>query len=151
LCLIHEGAPAAVRCLKECGFQDTIAEVARRLRLPDADAEQLLRTQSLVANEVVAAALAEPLDRLERELRRTLGYWQGQTRGVKPQRLILFGGGASLVGIEKRLHEALDLDVRHWTLPHENLADADRLPPAYLLGPALAASALAWEDSWPTA
>jgi Tfp pilus assembly PilM family ATPase len=165
LCLIHDGAPALVRCLKDCGFQDAVAQTASKLRLPESDAEMLLRSRGLgaghaspgdiapatAAERIIAEALAEPLDRLERELRRTLSYWQGQTRGVKPEAVVLFGGGGSLVGIEDRLRRALDLDVQRWTLPLENPADAHRLPPAYMLGPALAASALAWEASWPTA
>jgi Tfp pilus assembly PilM family ATPase len=159
ICLVHEGAPAIVRCLKDCGFASFVAAAQQALRVSPSDAELLLLKHGLsgVANEsgggestAIDDALVEPLHRLERELRRTLGYWQSQTRGTRPERMYLFGAGASLRGIDRLLSKTLDLDVQRWHLPAEQAADADLLPPAHLLGPALAASALAWEDAWPT-
>lgn len=160
MCLIHEGAPAIVRCLKGCGFVDFVAAAERGLRLSHKDAALLLH-QHGVADAAVRSshepnavddALIEPLHQLEREVRRTLGYWQSQTRGTRPERLYVFGAGATLLGVRQRLVEALDLDdVRTWSLPPERSVDAETLPPAHLLGPALAASALAWEDLWPAA
>jgi hypothetical protein len=91
-------------------------------------------------------ALAEPLQRLSRELRRTLTYWNNQARGSAPLTLYLFGGGASVPGVQQRLKDISNLDVRLWSLAPENAADADRLPPAHLLGPALGLSALALES-----
>jgi Tfp pilus assembly PilM family ATPase len=153
LTLVHEGAPAFVRCLKDCGYQQTLAAVQNELRLPTNDAEKVLQRHGLAdgGGGVVADALAEPLHGLEHQLRRTLGYWQGQARGVKAETLYLFGGGAALRGGATRLAAALDLPVQPWDLKPQRAADAERLPSAYLLGPALAASALAWEASWPAA
>jgi Tfp pilus assembly PilM family ATPase len=159
LCLVHNGAPAIVRCLKDCGYAGVVASAQRALRVGEDDAEALLRRHGLSERDgaggssptAVDDALAEPLHALEREMRRTLGYWQGQTRGVRPERLYLFGAGASLAGVERWLASALELDVRRWQLPPDRSEDAERLPPAHLLGPALAASALAWEGIWPTA
>lgn len=152
ICLVHEGAPAIVRCLKDCGYAEFVAAAEQALRVSQADAELLLLKHGLSsagseggADAAIDDALAEPLHRLDRELRRTLGYWQSQTRGVRPERLYLFGAGASLAGVDRVLASALDLEVQRWTLPPERPADAGLLPPAHLLGPALAASALAWE------
>jgi hypothetical protein len=154
LCLICDGAPAMVRCLKDCGFRDAIAAIERELHLPECDAEKLAcqhrgKTggEGVGASSVVDDALANALGRLEHELRRTLGYWQGQARGLRPETLYLLGGGASMAGIDRRLGDSLELDVQIWTLPYENDVDAVRMPPAHLLGPALAASALCWEAS----
>lgn len=151
LCLIHQGVPALVRCLKNCAFQQVIASVQQALRLPELDAERLLADRRLgddpasgVAT-VLSDAIFEPLLRLQRELSRTLTFWQSQARGVKVEAAYLFGGGASLAGLAPHLAKALHLDVHVWDLPAENPAAAQGLPPAHLLGPAIAASALAWE------
>jgi hypothetical protein len=150
LTLVHDGAPAFVRCLKDCAYQQVLAAASARLRLPEPDAEKVLARHGLRPGDppaaVLADALAAPLAQLERELRRTLGYWQSQSRGVKAEAVYLFGGGASLAGLADRLAAMLDLPVAVWTLPHENPANGDVLPPPHLLGPALAASALAWES-----
>jgi Tfp pilus assembly PilM family ATPase len=150
LCLIHQGVPALVRCLKNCAFQQTVAAVSARLRLPEADAERLLATRDAfdsasAAAELLAETLVEPIERLQSEIRRTLGFWQGQARGIKPDAIYLFGGGASLSGLASRLTSALEIDVQTWTLQAEDPSVS--LPPAHLLGPAVAASALAWEDA----
>ncbi len=153
LCLIHEGVPALVRCLKNCAFQQVIASVQQALRVPELDAERLLADRRIAADPespaatVLADAIVEPLERLQRELARTLTFWQGQARGVKPEIAFLFGGGASLAELAPRLAQSLHIDVQVWDLPAENPANAERMPPAHLLGPAIAASALAWEGA----
>ncbi len=155
LTLVHQGAPAFVRGLKDCGFQRAIAAVETQLRLSVRDAERALQRYGLDSDDGAAAvlidALAEPLYCLERELRRTLGYWQSQSRGVNAEALILFGGGAPVRDLATRWAATLDLPTQNWDLKPHRAADVERLPPAYLLGPALAASALAWEASWPQA
>jgi Tfp pilus assembly PilM family ATPase len=153
ICLVHEGAPAIVRRLKDCGYAEFVTAAEKALRVSQADAELLLLKHGLSSADSDAGgaaaiddALVEPLHRLDRELRRTLGYWQSQTRGARPERLYLFGAGASLAGVDRMLAKSLELEVQQWTLPPERPADAGLLPPAHLLGPALAASALAWES-----
>ncbi|HYO25648.1 MAG TPA: hypothetical protein VEQ85_11955 [Lacipirellulaceae bacterium] len=160
LCLIHHGAPTLTRVLRDCSFQNAIDAVSRRLRLSEADVVRALHQYASpgaapgddsgaprsAAPDLLAAALREPLYGLEQELRRTLGYWQTQTRGVRPDSLVLFGGGASWAGLAPHLAGLLNLPVARWQLDAEDPA-AESLPPAYLLGPAAAASALAWEAS----
>ena len=153
LCLVHERTPALVRRLKDCGYGQLVAAIQRELRLDSRDAEILLQKYGLScpgANASCAAAMelarAEPLERLARELKRTLTYWNGQARSAAPLSMYLFGGGSSLPGIQQRVKEISNLDVRLWTLAPENPADVGRLPPAHLLGPALGLSALALES-----
>ena len=151
LCLIHEGSPKLVRTLKDCGFQDALAAIQDGLRLTEADAEIVLiryasNGSSDAASETAKALeklIAKPVARLVQELRRTLNYWQTVTRGLAPQSLYLFGGGA-LTGVEHRLQQELGIDVQAWRLPLEDGADEGKLPPACLLGPAIGLSALAW-------
>ncbi len=154
LCLVHEQTPAMARCLKDCGFASAFAALETSLRVPMRDAERLLATQELClavagagdADLAIAEALSRPLHQLEHELRRTLGYWQSQTRGKRPERLYLFGCGAAVRGLPEQLASLLDTDVQLWRIPAEVRADEALLPPPYLLAPALAASALAWES-----
>lgn len=150
VCLVHAGAPALVRRLKDCGYETAVSAAASELRLNERDAEGLLQKYGLDCTGGSAACatamesvLREPLAQLERELKRTLHHWRGQARDAVPNAIYLFGGGASLAGIERRLSKTLDIEVRVWSLPPENSADS--LPPAHLLGPALGLSALAWE------
>ena len=154
LTLVHKGVPALVRCLKDCGFQNVLSAIETALRLTTRDVEALLfrRGQQNANGGVVwADILAQPLRDLERELRRTLGYWHGQSRGQKPESLVLFGGGAALPGVADKLAGVVELPVHVWNLPPADPQSAASLPPAYLLGPALAASAIPWEATWPAA
>jgi Tfp pilus assembly PilM family ATPase len=153
VCLVHERTPAFVRLLKDCGYRHMVAAIERELRLDARDAERLLLKYGLSCPGAAAPcaqtmefALAEPLERLARELKRTLTYWQGQARGSAPHAIYLFGGGASLPGIDRRVQEISNLDVQVWRLAAESPADAEALPPAHLLGPALGLSALALES-----
>lgn len=152
VCLIHAGSPALVRTLKGCGYQAVVSAVASELRLNERDAEALLQKYGLdctgataVCGKAMEVVLSEPLACLERELKRTLHHWRSHARDAVPTTLYMFGGGASLVGVDRRLGEAIDLETRVWTLPAESAADVDSLPPACLLGPAIGLSALAWE------
>jgi hypothetical protein len=131
--------------------------VSSELRVDDRDAELLLQKYGLapIAGEdgvarnssarVLADVLADPLGRLAQEVRRTLGYWQGVTRGQKPEQIYLFGGGGAVSGVSERLSRLLDLGVVPWELPVEQSSDDQDLPPVCLLGAAVGLSALAWE------
>jgi Tfp pilus assembly PilM family ATPase len=152
LTFIHQGTPAFVRTLKDCGYQHFVAAAEAALRLSTADAEKVLRRYGLEPAEacgrVISEALAGPLSRLENELRRTLGHWQSQSRGVRPESICLFGGGSLLRGAAERLAGALETPVALWSLPPIDESVGESLPPASMLGPAVAASALAWEATW---
>ena len=47
MCLIHEGAPAIVRCLKDCGFAGFVAAAQQALRVSHSDAELVLLKHGL--------------------------------------------------------------------------------------------------------
>jgi Tfp pilus assembly PilM family ATPase len=152
LCLIHQRTPALTRQLHDAGYQRLIDAVGQELRVDERDADRLLQKYGLTGPGAPAAptsaieyAAAEPLERLERELKRTLSYWNGQARNAAPAVIYLFGGGASIPGVDRRLSQATNLEVRIWSLPAESADQAAWLPSAHLLGPALGLSALAWE------
>jgi len=152
VCLVHLGAPALVRSLKDCAFQDVLQTVAKGLRVDEPVAEVLLQQYGLTSGAaggsgsaaVISELLAEPLTRLAQEIRRTLGYWQGLARGQAPEMIYLFGGGGALAGVAERLTAMLGTAVDAWRLPAE-ANDGKELPPACLLGAAAGLSALAWE------
>jgi Tfp pilus assembly PilM family ATPase len=155
MCLVCGGAPALVRTLRDCAFQDVIDLVARGLRVDQRSAQTLLRRYGLPQGGaadsssagVLAELLAEPVARLVQEIQRTLGYWRGCTRGQSPQSVCLFGGGATLTGVERRLSGALGVPVEVWSLPMESRDEHAEAPAPCLLGAAIGLSALAWEAS----
>jgi type IV pilus assembly protein PilM len=165
VCLVQHGVPVLVRSLKECGYQDVIASVAANLRMSEQDAESLLQRFGLAgggserdstaprppAERQAAAAVIEdilehPLTLLANELRRTLDYWRGVTRGQSPESIYIFGGGGALAGVGPRLSDSLGVSVQPWELPTDDAA-AEYTPPPCLLGAAVGLSALAWEAS----
>lgn len=149
--LIQHGVPVLVRPLKNCGFGDAVAAVANGLRLSEQDAEFVLQrnAQERMTEEGchASAALDDLLDdvvsRLIQELQRTFSFWQGPPHRLKPERIYLFGGGV-LAGAERRLTKALGVEVGAWRLPLETPTETPHLPPAWLLGPAVGLSVMAW-------
>ncbi|RIK86937.1 MAG: hypothetical protein DCC67_02420 [Planctomycetota bacterium] len=162
MCLIHHGVPAMVRILKDCAFRTTLEALARALRLDERDADAALRRFGLggcaladdsceppadaTTRSIIAELLEPELARLVHEIRRTLAYWQGATRGRCPDAVYLFGGGCTLADFDQRLSSQLALRAERWRLPLERPDDEHTLPPTCLLGVAAALSALAWED-----
>jgi Tfp pilus assembly PilM family ATPase len=147
--LVHNGVPVHVRSLKDCAFQTILEKISQGLRLDERDAELLLQKQGLATNSTRSASviddlLDQPLARLTQELRRTLDFWRGITRGKLPEAIFIFGGGGTLAGIGHRLTEQLGIRVDPWQLPAEESADAAQMPPACLLGAAIGLSAVAW-------
>jgi Tfp pilus assembly PilM family ATPase len=153
ICLVHHGVPVLVRSLKDCAFQNVLDAVAKGLRLDEHDAEILLQKHGLDDHNgahrgsaaVIGDLLERPINRLAQELRRTLDYWRGVTRGQIPEAIYIFGGGGTLAGVGRRLTDQLGIAVEPWQLPVERPADADFIPPACLLGAAVGLSAAAWE------
>lgn len=149
--LIQNGTPVLVRPLKNCGFGDAIAAVANGLRLSEQDAELVLQRHSQQrapeqkqhAGAAIDDLLGDAVVRLTQELQRTLAFWQCPPHRMKPLVIYLFGGGA-LAGAERRLSKSLGVEVRTWRLPLETPAEAPRMPPTWLLGPAVGLSAMAW-------
>ena len=153
ICLVHNGAPVLVRSLKDCAYQNVLDAISTGLRLDERDAESLLQQHGLDAAHgaefksagVIENLLEQPLNRLTVEIRRTLEYWRGVTRGQLPEIIYVFGGGGTLAGIGPRLARQLGVHVEPWQLPTEVPAHAALLPPACLLGAAVGMSAVAWE------
>lgn len=151
LCVTVDGRPAYVRALKNCGLREMLLRLQEELDLTQEEAQAMLEQQGLPdparpetdeASALLGQLVADPLARLEDELRRSLSHFQYQRRAPAPERLYLFGGGATVARLPAVLADRLRLDARVWRLE-------DGAPPgghaACLFGQAAALSALAWE------
>ena len=141
-----------------------MAEVAGQLDLEFDEAGELLRTVTLAppmgavlddVSEVVVEILQPTLKSLVDELSRTLEHLHNLGKNMTPKRLFLapqtlylFGGGATLGGIDRLLTARLRREVEVWRLNEESESvAAARGVPLCLLGQAIALSALRWEPT----
>ena len=94
---------------------------------------------------VIEEVTAQPMNRFVDELNRTLTFLRQQRRALAPEKLVLFGCGATVGNISQFLCDKLDLPVEPWRLEGaETLGNAGHAVPLPLLGPAIALSSLAW-------
>ncbi len=153
-CLVVDGRPAYVRCLRDCGFRSVVAEVAKTLEVTNQEAQQLLSQRGLPefgarggdrVQCILDEILAEHLNALIEELNRTLSFTRSQTAGRLPEQLWLFGGGATLRNVAGRLTAAVGVAVQPWSLGRSRFRNSLSAEyPVPLLGPAIALSLLAW-------
>lgn len=145
-CVIAEGRPVYVRALKDCGLRLLLNTVVEELLVSEDEALRLLQehglgsSESVEVSKIVEELLAEPLGRLQQEVARTVSHLRGQRRGIVPQGVYLFGGGATLRGLAEHLSTRLELPHRVWRLGAESQGAHE-----CLFGAAVALSALAWE------
>ena len=157
LCLIDQGQPAYVRCLKDCGLRNVLDALTSNLQVTDVEAQKLLEDYGLAASstenpseiaQLVQEIVAEPLSRLLEEMRRSLSHFQYLRRSSIPKHLYLFGGGATINQLDVWLSDRLDLESHVWQLPGQTTNQASANSHAdCLFAPAIALSALAWEES----
>lgn len=155
LCIIVEGRSVYVRCLKECGLHLLIDALSQSLHVTAEETQRLLQgygiaasvdKASLETSELIRDIIAPRLARLEEEIKRTISHLQGQRRTINPEKLYLFGGGATINGLAEYLTRQIAIDVKIWQFGADNVGySAQAGLPSCLLGPAIALSALAWE------
>ncbi len=156
LCVIVDGVPAYVRCLKACGFERTLSTMIENLGIAHEEAQQLLEAHGLPdptaetnteASELIRETAAEPLAHLVEEIRRSISHFENQRRVDAPRQLILLGGGATIRRLPDFLTERLEMQTRRWSLDGDSGATTDTASSSCLFGPAAALSALAWRAS----
>jgi Tfp pilus assembly PilM family ATPase len=97
---------------------------------------------SLVAEVVMTA-----INQLVAELERTLVYLKTHRSKLVPEQMWLFGGGAAVRGIAGLLQQRVNLEVACWSLGDASFrSNSAGDSPVAMLGPAIALSALAWEE-----
>jgi type IV pilus assembly protein PilM len=89
------------------GGQDMTLTLAKALELSVQDAEEIKRQVGLNAtdNPRIERALSFPLERLSIEARRFLEAYERTSGATPASSVILSGGGASLLGIDRYLHD----------------------------------------------
>jgi Tfp pilus assembly PilM family ATPase len=145
-----------VRRVPNCGFHKCLESIQAALGVSLDQAQHLATTEGVVppdsaantktdVQRAITAAIADTLDALLEQVRRTQQFVELQRRHLRPTSVWLLGGGASLRNIGHHLSSALNLPVSVWELPVENAADRTLRPgEAALFGNAIALSALAW-------
>lgn len=161
--LVDHAQPAYVRQLRNCQLAEVIDHVAEQLSLDTVEAGELLQKVDLTPRMVgprdevaeFVRELVEPMvNNLVDELQRTLEHLHNLGKQMTPKRLFLapqlvylFGGGATIGGIDLLLSQRLHRQVLPWKLSDDAEAVAtSRGTPLAMLGPAIALSALCWED-----
>ncbi|MEM8865636.1 MAG: hypothetical protein AAGF31_08865 [Planctomycetota bacterium] len=147
LCSVRDGAPVYVRRLKGCGLRALEEAVCDELEIDRIAACELMAKAAGDAEGPAAqliADLAVPLvDRLADDLGRTLTHLKSHRKSLMPEKIFLFGGGAT-IGAAQKLAKCVERPVMPWAPPGIEPADGISLA---MLGPAIALSALAWEES----
>ncbi|QDU54772.1 type IV pilus biogenesis protein PilM [Aeoliella mucimassa] len=158
--LLHRLQPVYIRQLKNTSLADAFTQIAEQLDLDEGEVVELLQSVSLGGqmatdvDEVVAELLEPTIASMVDELKRTLSHLEnfgrkttGSQSSTAPKRYYLFGGGATLRGIDKVLQRRAGGEFRVWKLDAENEAFAEsKGTPLCLLASAMALSALCWED-----
>ncbi len=156
-CLVHRRSPVYVRTIRGAGLAELVQPLRESFKISSDEAGAVLAKHGLPAtdetevSEVQAAVgriVAEKIGLLAVELNRTLSFLRSQRNPLLPQRLWLFGAGATVRNGAELLAGKVGLPVAVWDLPGEdgaNSLDARRINcPLAIFGPAMALSSLAW-------
>ncbi len=153
--LVMDGRPVYSRPFLDCGVRRLVDAVCKGLGLPFLEGEQLLTTYGPLptstnssSNDIrttMAQIASGPLRQFAEEIKKTLSYLKQQPE-LLPQRIWLFGGGATFDGVAESLSESVGLETVVWQLPTEPSGGHDAFDRTQALyGPAIALSALAGE------
>lgn len=154
---VVSGIPVYVRTLKDCGYEKFLGSICQELNVTQEEAQQLLQAHSIHPSahenltdtgEILREFADEYLENLKAETRRTLDFIKNQRHSVVPKQIYLFGGGATVAGMDKFLAQALEANVSNWSISSDtnHCSHLDSNPDC-LFGPAIALSALAWEQA----
>jgi Tfp pilus assembly PilM family ATPase len=155
--VICGGRPVFTRHLRDCGFAALPEAMVKAMALSTNDVEQLLVTSGICdpqgndddpqrdVQEIVADVVGEAIHRVVLELQKTLSYAELQRSHVIPEKIWVFGAGATVRNMAAFLAAQVGVPVQAWSLPAAGGGQWGRsAPPWELLGPAVALSSLAW-------
>ncbi len=156
-CIVCDGLPVFTRQLRDCGYSAMLGAVAEALALSVDDAGQLLSAHGLCdptpcdgvteeVQEILAEISSAPLSAMVSQLKKTLAYPELYRSQLLPEKIWLFGGGATVRNASALLSQRIGLPVQAWSLAQIGDGAALSQPPTELLGPAIALSALAWQS-----
>jgi type IV pilus assembly protein PilM len=146
--IARAGSPPFVRDLEIAGNAYTQA-IAEELDISFAQAETAKIAESASRSEV-QHVVERVTDRLVRELKRSLVYYQTREHGSDIKKIYVCGGSSRLPGLTSAASEALGIPVEHWSPIHDVKVDGSRfdLPSVEQLGPFVSlATALAMQEA----
>ena len=154
--LSRKGTPVFARQLRDGGIRQIVARVSESLGLLEDEAVHVLREFGLPATsptedghekiqDVVGEIVAEHLDGIADELKRTLSYLSSLGSRNAPDSICLLGEGAAIRNLPQCLSARIDSSIWSWNLPGTAQLRLSE-PPAALLAVATALSSLAWES-----
>lgn len=155
--IIRDQQPVFTRHLRDCGYSALPTAVAEALAVSVEDAEQLLIRYGVAdpapgaprpddIQEVLTDISSEPLARLVSQLTKTLSYPELHRSRLMPERIWLFGGGATIRNVPAILSERIGAPIQAWSLPRHGDGSTGTWLPLPLLGAAISLSALAWQS-----
>ena len=146
--IARAGSPPFVRDLEIAGDAYTNA-IAEELDVSFSEAETAKIAEAGRKSEV-QRVVERVTDRLVRELKRSLVYYQTREHGSNIEKIYVCGGSSRLPGLTSAASEALGVPVEHWSPIHDVKVDGSRfdVPSVEQLGPFVSlATALAMQEA----
>lgn len=145
--IARAGSTPFVRDLEIAGNAYTQA-IAEELDISFAEAEKAKISEAGRKSEV-QHVVDRVTERLVRELKRSLVYYQTREHGSDIEKIFVCGGTSRLPGLTSVASDALGIPVEHWSPIHDVQVDGSRfdLPSVEQLGPFVSlATALAMQE-----
>ena len=157
-CLVIDGSPAFVRCLRGCGLSSVTQSLCEELAVSLDEAQRLLTRHGIPDSShsketrdelqlVIGDVVTQPLNAIVHELNRTLSYFKAQRPALLPDQIWLSGGGAAVKNIADFLGTRIGVPVDVLRLANAGIQKRpDTEYPSGILTPAISASSLAWGE-----
>jgi type IV pilus assembly protein PilM len=148
--VVKNGFPLFTRTMRGVGLQSIMQPLETGLQISTEECQELLSHYGVarvdespsLATQKTMQLIANPLQNLVAEIKRTIEYVGQKFRSSKPARLSLFGGGALVKNFPEYLSHQLQLPVNAWSLDDASFNKTDAL-----YGVACGLSSLAFESS----
>jgi type IV pilus assembly protein PilM len=148
--LVKNGLPLFVRTLRGVGLQSIMQPLETSLQISSEECRELLAHYGLagvdesptLVTQKTMQLIANPLQNLVTEIKRTIEYVGQKFRSMKPAGICLFGGGALVKNLPEYLGRQLHLPVNPWALNEGSPNKTDAL-----YGVSAGLSSLAFENS----
>jgi len=156
MCVVIDGRPTFVRCVRNCGLGQVSQSLCQGLGISHDEAQQLLTRYGLPApmtkndalddvSTMIREVAAEPLNSMVDEVNRTMSFLKTHRPELVPSGISLFGGGATVRNVDAFLSAKAGVPVRVWRWANGAARNGSAgNGPSQMLGPAIALSSLAW-------
>ena len=146
------GQAVYARKLKLGNFGSVLESVALSLQLSESEAEKVVLRYGVRNNQdsdpvakAVSDALTHSSSTLVSEIQATFSHLEGKLKTRHPQRLEVFGMGATVPGLPEWIGSKCDVQASAWHPEGIVTEDSFAKTPPCLFGPAIALSMLVWK------